>query len=362
MSATCDEAAEVVTRGLGFNCHDVVPVVSVRNPVGLDNWTQPVLEVLIIGGAIAALILAIRRLRDGDPINISLWFASLAYLAITEPPLYFPEWFGLDEIYGFIFAHNQFTVQFMWDRLPLYIIAFYPAITALSYEVVRAFGVFARRGALVGAVCVAFVAQVFYEIFDHLGPQLKWWAWNADNMDVNHPMMASVPMKSMLLFASVSLAFTTYLVVRWVGGRRLSGPSLTARTVVAGVLTPLGMVLFGVPSAIFGGDTPNITAQAWVLGIQLGLVWLLGAWFLLRDARMPTTEPLGRFVTVFPAAFLLVHAVFWLSALPDFVDAKNGLTSEGTPVGSGWYVIACFVAAGAVLGMMYRRRHAYERG
>ncbi len=218
MSVTCDPAAEALTRELGFNCHNVDPIVSLTNPTDLYSWTQPVLELLIISGAVFALVHAVRRLRrESDPTNLALWFASLAYLAVTEPPLYFPEWFGLDKIYGFIFAHNEFTVQFMYDRLPLYIVAFYPAISALAYEVVRSIGVFARRGPLVGALCVAFVAQVFYEIFDHLGPQLKWWAWNLDNEKVNHPMLASVPLNSMLLFASVSLAFMTYLVVRWVG-------------------------------------------------------------------------------------------------------------------------------------------------
>ena len=152
-------------------------------------------------------------LRAGDPVNLAIWCASLIYLFVTEPPLYFPEWFGLDKIYGFIFAHNEFTVQFMYDRLPLYIVAFYPAIITLAYELVRGFGIFARRGAAVGALAVAFVAQVFYEIFDHLGPQLKWWAWNHDNVQVNHPMFASVPMNSMLLFASVSFGVMTFLPV-----------------------------------------------------------------------------------------------------------------------------------------------------
>ena len=79
---------------------------------------------------------------------------------------------------------------------------------------------FAHRGALVGSVGVAFVCQVFYEIFDQLGPQLKWWAWNDDNDDVNHPAIASVPMSSMLLFASVSFGVMTYLVVRLAGTGR----------------------------------------------------------------------------------------------------------------------------------------------
>jgi hypothetical protein len=332
VSVTCDPAAEAVTRDLGFSCHDVNPVVSFNDPFELAHWTQPLLELLIVGGAIFALVHAIRRFRrDGDGTNLALWFGSLVYLAVVEPPLYFPEWFGLDKVYGFIFAHNEFTVQFMYDRLPLYIVAFYPAITTLGYELVRAFGVFSRRGPAVGAVCVAFVAQVFYEVFDHLGPQLKWWAWNQDNVEVNHPMFGSVPMTSMLLFASVSLAFLTYLVVR------LQQLPLVARIVVAGVLTPLGMVVAGIPSGAFSG---NVTAQAWVLGIELALVWIVGGWFLFRDARA-SGEPLNRFVAIFPAAFLIVHAVFWLSA--------------GTWNSASWYVLACFAASTVVLVALYRR-------
>ncbi len=368
MSVTCDEAAEALTRDLGFSCHDVNPVISFNNPADLASWTMPVLELLIIGGAVFALVHAVRRLRrEGDPTNLGLWFASLVYLVVTEPPLYFPEWFGLDKIYGFIFAHNEFTVQFMYDRLPLYIVAFYPAISALAYEVVRSLGIFARRGALVGAVCVAFVAQLFYEIFDHLGPQLKWWAWNPDNIQVNQPALASVPLNSMVLFASVSIGFLTYLVVRWVGPSEegtasdspRSGLSLTGRIVAAGALTPLGMLVAGVPSSLFGGDSPNLTAQSWVLGIELGLVWLAGSWILLREWRSPGPDepaPLNAFVAVFPVSFLVVHSVLWLTALPAYLAAENGITEAGTPIGSGLYVIACFLAADLVLALLYRRR------
>ncbi len=360
MSATCDKAAEAVTRGLGFSCHDVHPVITFNNPADLASWTMPVLELLVIGGAVFALVHAVRRLRgESDPTNLALWFASLVYLVVTEPPLYFPEWFGLDKIYGFIFAHNEFTVQLMYDRLPLYIVAFYPAISALAYEVVRSLGIFLRRGTLVGAVCVAFVAQIFYEIFDQLGPQLKWWAWNPDNVQVNHPMLASVPLNSMVLFASVSIGFLTYLVVRLVGpsGLPRSRLALTGRTVVAGALTPLGMLVAGIPSSVFGGDSPNTAAQAWILGVELGLVWVAGCWLLAREARStPRSEqlPLNRFVAVFPAAFLLVHAIFWLAALPQFLSAQDGVTEAGTPIGSGSYVLVCFLAGLGVLALLYR--------
>jgi hypothetical protein len=339
---TCSPEAQAVTRGLGFDCDDVSPIVSVR--LSWAHWTMPVLELLVVGGAIFALVHAVRRYRAGDRVNLALWWASLVYLFVIEPPLYFPEWFGLDDIYGFIFAHNRFTVQFMWDRLPLYIVAFYPMISQLAYEVVRSLGVF-RRGALHGAIAVAFVCQVFYEVFDHIGPQLRWWAWNPANHVVNQPAMASVPLQSALLFASVSFAAMTWLVVRLVR----NGRSFVLWTVVAGVLTPLAMALAGIPSRLAGG---NVTAQAWVLGVELGLVWLAGAWVVVTTREVP--EP-SAFTRYYPAVYLGVLAVFWISALPAYFGAVGGVTADGTPTGSGLYALACFCAAGATL---YRARPA----
>ncbi|HEX8869843.1 MAG TPA: hypothetical protein VF821_29550, partial [Lentzea sp.] len=64
MSVDCGPEAEAVTRGLGFDCHDVSPVVSVRPPWELAHWTMPLLEVLVIAGAVFALVHAIRRRRE----------------------------------------------------------------------------------------------------------------------------------------------------------------------------------------------------------------------------------------------------------------------------------------------------------
>jgi len=345
MSAGCGPEAEAVTRDLGFDCHDVSPVVSFRFPWELAHPTMPLLEVLVIGGAVFALVHALRRHRAGDSTNLALWWASLVYLFVIEPPLYFPEWFGLDRQYGFIFAHNQFTVQFMWDRLPLYIVAFYPMISQLAYELVRSLGIFRSRGALAGSVAVAFACQVFYEVFDHIGPQLKWWAWNPDNHIVNHPALGAVPMTSMLLFASVSLGALTYLVVRLVGSGPRRGRSLVPRTLVAGVLTPPTMAVAGIPSSLFDGNT---TAQAWILGIELAVVWLAGAWIVITDSSRPDETP-SAFARYYPATYLAVLAAFWISALPAYLAA-----ADGTPIGSGPYALACFIGAGLLLAARHR--------
>jgi hypothetical protein len=127
--------------------------------------------------------------------------------------------------------------------------------------------------------------------------------------------------------------------------------------VVAGLLTPPAMGLFGIPSSVFGGDHPHVHVQAWIIGVELGLVWLAGAWVLVTQLqRRLAREPMTAFARIYPAAYLAVMAVLWLGALPAFVDAKHGITKSGTPIGSGPYAIACFAAAAAILALLYYRR------
>ncbi len=377
--AVCDPdtPAYVITRYLGFICEDANPVAALRNPFGLENWTLPVLEVTIIVGAVLALVHAIRRLRrDNDPTNLALWLGSLVYLFVIEPPLYFPEWFGMQDAMGFMFAHNVFTVDFMYDRLPLYIVCFYPALSQVAYEIVRAFGFFdgTKQGALKGAVTVAFVYQVFYEIFDQLGPQLKWWAWNVDDpfygntaADLGNPaavpLLASVPLNSVWLFASVSFGVLTYVSARLIANPTLAGNaprglSLAWRIVVSGVVAVISMPLMGIPASVFGrGEGANLTGQAIVLGIEIVALWLVGLYLLGIQWRKMRSAPAAQapartarpFLLVFPFLFLGVHTALWISALPAYFGATDGVTDDGTPIGSLPYVVACLVVASGSL-------------
>jgi len=352
MSYTCEREASRVADFLGFSCDGANPVVTFRNPLALANWTLPVLELLIVAGAVFAFVHAWRRWRrDGDPVNVALWFGSLVYLAVVEPPLYFPSWFGLQEYVGFIFSHNVFTVQFMYDRLPLYIVAFYTVISQLIYEIVRVLGIFERRGALVGAVAAAFVSQVFYEIFDQLGPQLKWWAWNPAN-EVNQPMLGSVPMNSMWVFASVSFGVLVWLVVKLFGarpGRRpLSGGQVAWRTVLAGVLTPVLMVVLAAPTRVDVGASGSHDLQRTLVIVLLALLWTAGVVLIVEAAQRTRFGAGARspgFARVYPGLYLGVHVLLWAAALPAYFAARDGVTGAGTPIGCGPYALACVVAA-----------------
>ncbi|MFI6172106.1 hypothetical protein ACIBCN_35385 [Nocardia sp. NPDC051052] len=352
MSELCTATFADLAARLGFSCAETGGLIEFRNPAALENWTLPVLEVTIVLGSVLALIYAILRLRrHGDPTNLVLWFGATAYLFVIEPPLYFPSAFGIADHVDTMFAHNVFTVDFLWGRLPLYIIAIYPLMATLAYELVRMLGIFQRHGLLVGAACVGFVHHAFYEIFDQLGPQLRWWEWSVHN-PINQPMFDSVPLPSVVVFAALwpmSLALCVrYFVGRHVdAGTKLTGPQLVSRTVVIGLLASAGTFVLPLPATIFGMGSDSVRGflyAAELLALSVVAVAVLyRQWPALRSGSTEVYR--NRLVRWYAVAYLTVFALLWITALPDYFDAADGLTPHGDPVGNLWYTIACFVIA-----------------
>jgi len=342
----CSPAFDAIAEPLGgFSCRDAPAFVHLRNPFALSNATLPVLELMMVAGAVLALWWAVRRLRrDGDPTNLALWFATVVYLLVIEIPLYFPNLFGVQDSLGVVFVHNVFTVDFLYDRLPLYIVALYPAVTTLAFEIVRGLGVFRDRGIVVGAVCVGFVHQCCYEVFDQLGPQLRWWAWNTAN-PINHPMLASVPMTSVFIFATLGPIVATLLVLLLT--RDAKDWRLVARTVLAGALVPVGVAMLSIPTSLFGGHNPNTSVQAIIFSAELAVIAVIALPTLLRQWQ--PAPPANGFVRTFGPLYLVVLAALWISALPDYFGATNGITTDGTPIGNLAYASMCFVIAAAAV-------------
>ena len=354
MAQQCSAAFDAIAHALGgFTCQHAPAFIHLRNPLALSNSTLPILELTMVSGAVMALIHSIRRLRrDGDPINLALWCAAIIYLFVVEIPLYFPNAFGIEDQLGVVFAHNVFTVQFFFDRLPLYIVALYPAMIMLAYEIVRSLGVFRDRGIVIGALCVGFVHNCFYEVFDQLGPQLRWWAWNTAN-PINRPMLASVPMTSVFIFATLGPIVVTALVLLVGRSAGRSTPitrwSLVWRTALAGALVPVGVAVLSIPTSLFGGHTPNTTAQAIIFSVELAVIAVIAMTVLVaqrhRDQHDPASLSPNRFVQFFGPLYLIVLAALWATASHDYFTATHGTTAEGTPTGSLTYASLCFVIA-----------------
>jgi hypothetical protein len=361
MSELCTQTFAGLAGRLGFSCDTAGGLIAVRNPFALENWTLPVLEVTVIAGAVLALAYAIIRWRRyNDPTNLVLWFGAIAYLLIIEPPLYFPGAFGISDHVDTMFAHNVFTVDFLWGRLPLYIVAIYPMAATVSFEIVRLLGVFRRNGVLVGATCVGFVHHVFYEIFDHLGPQLRWWEWTLDN-PMNKPFFASVPLPSVVVFAALwpmSLALCVqFFVGRHVdAGRGFSGPQLVWRTVVIGILASVGTFVLPLPATIATALSGSTTVGGFAYAIELAALATVAATVLIaswrrirRDGADVSAEHSSPIMLWYGAVYLAVMTGLWLSALPAYLGSKGGFTADGDPVGSLGYSVCCLAVAALCL-------------
>ncbi|MGV0741798.1 DUF7802 domain-containing protein [Mycolicibacterium sp. XJ870] len=357
MSDLCTPTFADLAARLGFSCETAGGLIEFRNPFGLENWTLPVLEITVIVGAVLALVYAIVRLRrHNDPTNLVLWFGAIAYLLIIEPPLYFPGPFGISEHVDTMFAHNVFTVDFLWGRLPLYIVAIYPMMATVAFEIVRRLGVFRRYGVLVGAICVGFVHHAFYEIFDHLGPQLRWWEWTLDH-PMNQPFFDSVPLPSVVVFAALwpmSLAFCVQLFVgRHVDeGRDFSGVELVWRTIVVGVLASIGTAVLPLPATVGGMISGSTAVAGLIYAAELVILCIVAIPVLIRQwvsVRRSEPSAVGNHTNTvilgYAAVYLAVMTVLWVTALPAYFGAADGVTANGDPIGSLWYTVVCLVIA-----------------
>ncbi len=367
MAGPCHADFQRYAMELGdFACADQNLFLNLHNPLGLDHWTMLLFEVATFVGAILTLRHAIRRRRQGDPTTLAIWVAAIAYLVIVEPPLYFPANFGLQEQTGLIFVHNEFTVQFLWNRLPLYIVSIYPVLAVLSFELVRSTGVMARRGPVVSALTVGFAYHAIYEIFDHVGPQLRWWIWNP-SAPSNEPFLASVPISSMVNFALVGPIVLTFLVLVLVGRRpeaaTMSTKSLLGRGSVAGLLMPIGLVLGGMPATVFTffGDEVNRTGQAiayWSMLVIVGVIALNALASAHRERIVVDDPATRRYLITHASIYLGALLISWIAALPEYLGATDGITASGTPIGSLPYAVGCSLFVAGFLWLALGRRDA----
>jgi len=348
VSETAQTFDQLANQLGGFDPEAVASWGFVKSPLALTHWTMNVVEILLITGALWGLVHAVSRFKQGHAVYLAFWLASVVFMLALEIPVYFPDKLGGDET-SIFFIHNEFTVQFFFGRAPLYILALYPAVMYSSFVLVKQAGLFEGRiGALSGAIAVGFVHHVYYEVFDHYGPQYGWWLWNYPNFNGS---LASVPVSSMVSFAfigPIALTLATRLLVATEHDKEpgsLSGVrpriQFAVRALAAGLLTPIFFVL--------------LTAETWygLLAIELTTqreaytaITLLGSALTMTLVKFSRTTEFAlsgllTFSKIYLMLFLAVFSVLWLYALPDYLSAVDGVTSWGSRTGSLPYALGC---------------------
>ena len=371
MSDLCTERFRDLADSLGgIPCEGASPVGYLRDPRHLADGTMPWVELVFVGLAVLTLAHAIASLRRGNAVRLGVWLSAVVYVLVLEPPLYFPKTFGLDDYVPAIFVHNRFTIGFLFDRLPLYILSLYPGMVYLAWMLVERLRLPTRyvgwRLAAVTALCVGSVHHVFYEIFDMLGPQRLWWAWDYD-LPLTEQRIGSVPVSSMVNFALVMPAAFAFLCVLVLSRR----PRTTARSVLLpawaiGALTPLvslpGQLPISLLDAVDGFPVALSMTLVAILGAVALAVTVREGVLALRSAEPEEDDGSRAWVLAVGSTYLLAFAVLWAVALPQTFDAVDGRIPTGQLVGSLPYVVACFVAGLGVLFVVRRRPAAVARG
>lgn len=359
MSDLCTPRFREVADTLGGIACPGSPVGYLNDPLHLADATMPFIEVVMIGGAVLALVHAIGVLRRrGDAVPLGVWLAAVVYVVLLEPPLYFPEAFGIADRVGLVFVHNEFTIGLLYNRMPLYILLLYPAMVYLAWSLVDRWQVGRGRGrwstAALTALCVGFTHHVLYEIFDMLGPQRHWWAWD-DTVPTNGPRLGSVPLSSMVNFAFVMPAAFAFLAVLLIRRRpRPTVRSVLLPAVVVGALTPLASAPGQLPATLLQ-VAPSLPRAVSV--VLMVLLLAVGATVTLREAGRAWSRTAGfetSYAVRHAAAYLTALTALWLVALPQ--------TLRGGPlVGSPPYVVVCLLVSVGLVTVSARATPAPQR-
>ncbi len=342
---TCTAEFERLARDVGgIDCAHA-GLITFQNPFALDSWTMTLIEFVLVAGAIAGLVHAIRwKRRRGDATNLVVWLASIGALLLVEPITYFPQWFGLDDEIGLTFIHNQFSVQFLFNRLPIYIVAMYPAFSYLAFLIVRRAGIVDRERPVVAAATIAFVFLALFEVIDQVGPQWRWWIWNY-RVPSGTPTLGVVPYASLAGFSlgiPFAIAFLAIVLCRRRAGVvvNLLITSVAAWPVMMVATLPAVLLdLVGASRA----DARIIGTWIVIAAAAAATVWSFARALRRVDGGESEPAPRDPFVVVASVVYLSTCVAVWTAAVPGYRDAVGGRTADGGYTGSFAIAAATFV-------------------
>ena len=294
-------------------------------PSALLDWSFLAIESILLIGTVCAVLHALRHRRQtGSPSALLTLLACFLYGLLIDIASYYT----VEN-----FWHGEFSVMFLYNRLPLYIALFYPAFIYHAYMTIRRYGF----PPLVEAVSVGFYGGLTYLIFDNAGPMLNWWIWDRSD-PTTWPYLNAVPITSYFWFFAWtgSLAFLMRTIC-WDWVARGRGTAWIAGGVAAIPVANclLGMLLF-VPYNFFArsGMIPQAAALYAVLFALAGGVFVF-------HFRRPGGQR-DRLLMVFPLVYVVGHLYIYIAKFDLYFAVDPGGTSqEGLAVGN---LIAAVVA------------------
>jgi len=312
-------------------------------PSALKDWSFLAIEAILLIGCILTVVHAIRHSKKtASPAALYTLMAAFLYGLVMDIISYYT----VEN-----FWHGEFTVMFLYNRLPLYIALFYPTFMYHAYMTIRRY----NFKPSVEAISVGFFAGLSYLIFDNLGPQLGWWIWDRSN-PTTWPYVSSVPLTSYHWFFLFTAAFA-FLARKICWDWPQQGKSTTAIylgiTAIPVATIVLGAILF-IPYNIFSKNMPPWDMAPWAANFGLAslthaLAFFAAGLVFLFNYRRPT-ESRDNVLILFPLLYLAGHLYMYIAKFDLFFSlSPTGLTQEGLAIGNPIAAVVAIIASTAIV-------------
>ncbi len=306
--------------------------ISFNAPSALKDWSFLAIEAILIVGIVCAVAHAVRHRREhGVASALLTLLGCFTYGLLIDIASYYT----VEN-----FWHGEFSVMFLYNRLPLYIALFYPAFIYHIYMTIRRY----EFSPWIEAVSVGFYGGLTYLVFDNLGPMLNWWIWDTEDI-TTWPYLNAVPITSYFWFFSFTGAFA--LVARvicwdWVASGKSAGTVGVGVALIPVLVCVIGMALFVPYNLLARNDMLQPAAAFYAI-----LFALAGLTFLF-NYRKPNV-PRDRLLMVFPLVYLIGHLYLYIAKFDIYfsVDAE-GFSSDGLAVGNGIAALFAIAASFAI--------------
>ena len=316
--------------------------ISFNAPSILLDWSHFALEVVIYIGFALAIIHAYRLFKSsGSPSALLTLLACVLYGLFMDILSYYT----VEN-----FWHGEFSVMFLFNKLPLYIICLYPAIIYHAIMTIRRYE-FPR---FTEAILTGFFGGFIYMIFDNFGPMAGWWIWDTSDL-TTLPYVSNVPLTSYAWFFLFTSVFT-YInaTISWAWVER--GES-KIKISVAHILQPVATVFFGallfIPHNLFAKSSPPYDMLPWDANVGMAallyaIMFAMAAWLFITKWRKPKFER-DALLMVFPFLYIAAFAYMYIAKFHLFLNGSEEVLSDGLAVGNLPVVIIALVVAGTIV-------------
>ena len=293
-------------------------LVYTNSPFELLNPTFFGLECIFFVGIILSIVHAVRYDRGNSTNEAKITLLNCFFYGITIDIL---SYYTVEN-----FWHGEFSIMFLFNRLPLYIALLYPTFMYHIIMTVKRYDLSPIKGSLVAG----FFASTMYLIFDNTGPVLGWWIWDMQD-STTFPYANSVPVTSYHWFFTFAIGLS--LVNYWV----LKFKDDIAKLVLAMVAQPFLTILAGslifVPYNLFGKGMPPYDMLPWDQNLTYATMvhlvfYTFTGWLFYIGWKRPAHSR-DTLLLIFPFMYLTGHIYFNVYAFDAMFKAnENGLVGE----------------------------------